>query len=304
MTGIADSVAAGPDDLEEVVAFVTPLQAAPATNVAYLAAEPDGIRAELLELDPPWWELTRLARGVDGQLIGAAFAAVDRELGRAWLHGPWTAAGSPDDLAFALLTAVRELLPGDIDDIELSGHADNTELRRVAVAAGLEASPVHHVLVVDDEAVARWPTTAGGGDVTALDPAVDGDAAARLHDHCFPTTYRSGAQLVNDVAGGVARGWVARSDGELVGYAVAKVQADGEGYLDFVGVSPEARGGGWGRRLVATCVAAMLADDGVPHVALTVDETNVAAVALYRSLGFRAEADIVGYRTPGRRARR
>lgn len=290
-----------PDDLEEVVAFLAPLQAAAASNVAYVGEEADGIRAELVALDPPWWRLACLTRNADAQLVGVAFAEVDPELGRAWVHGPWTAERRVD-LGQALLTAVLDLLPDGIADVELSGHADNDALRTVAVAAGLEASPVHHVLVAGEDEAGRWPPPVNGEGVAVLDPELDGDAAARLHDDCFPTTYRSGAQLVADVAGGLARGWVAHADGALVGYAMAKVQPDGEGYLDFVGVAADARGAGWGRRLVRTCVSALLREKGVERVALVVDETNVAAVALYRSLSFRTEADIVGYRTPGRRA--
>ncbi len=301
MTLASSFVPAHPDDLEEVVAFLAPLQAAATSNIASLGEEADGIRAELVALDPPWWGLARLARNADAQLVGAAFADVDPQLGRAWVNGPWTAERR-GDLGQALLTAVLDLLPDGIADVELSGHADNDALRTVAVAAGLEASPVHHVLVAGDDEAGRWPLPVGGDGVAVLDPEVDGDAAARLHDRCFPTTYRSGAQLVSDVAGGTARGWVAHADGVLIGYAMAKVQPDGEGYLDFVGVATDARGAGWGRRLVTACVSVLVRDEGVERVALVVDETNVAAVALYRSLGFRTEADIVGYRTPGRRA--
>ncbi|MBA2495903.1 MAG: dephospho-CoA kinase [Acidimicrobiia bacterium] len=290
------------EELDEVVTFVAPCQARPATNVAYLAEEIIGIRAELEQLEPPWWGRCRVARDVDGHLLGVALVDIDAELARAWVQGPWTAPDRWDELAPALMTAVLGLLPDGIDDIELSGHVRNIGLRALALDAGLEASPIHHVLVADGEVARSWPGPADGG-VAALDPQVDGADVARLHDLLFPATYRSGAQLVADVADGDARGWVARAGGPPVGYAVAQVQPDGEGYLDFVGVAAEARHGGWGRRLVTACVAALLEDGGVDHVALTVDETNVAALALYRSLGFRPETDIVGYRTPGHRRR-
>jgi ribosomal protein S18 acetylase RimI-like enzyme len=48
-------------------------------------------------------------------------------------------------------------------------------------------------------------------------------------------------------------------------------------------------------------VAGLLADPGVSQVFLSVDSTNVAAVALYASLGFVTELAMVGFRTPADR---
>lgn len=67
-----------------------------------------------------------------------------------------------------------------------------------------------------------------------------------------------------------------------------KPPADGEGaeaMIFGVGLRPELRGRGLGRALMRT-VLGMLRARGIERVALEVDDTNAAALALYRSLGF------------------
>lgn len=59
-------------------------------------------------------------------------------------------------------------------------------------------------------------------------------------------------RLLAHVHAGTA--WVAGSDGDIVGYAIASV-VDGDGHLDQVSVVPEAQGRGIGRMLVDAVLA-------------------------------------------------
>jgi ribosomal-protein-alanine N-acetyltransferase len=88
--------------------------------------------------------------------------------------------------------------------------------------------------------------------------------------------------LVAEEAGGAGE----RGGGEprLVGYVVALVMAD-EGEIADVAVAPEARRRGIARVLLER-VAADAVEAGVRALYLEVRESNSAARALYRSLGF------------------
>lgn len=79
---------------------------------------------------------------------------------------------------------------------------------------------------------------------------------------------------------------------EVIGYAIGWVVAD-EAELANLGVAVRARRQGVGRRLVEAVVAAAR-ERGGRRLYLEVRESNVAAVELYRSLGFQ---------TVGRRSR-
>ena len=86
-------------------------------------------------------------------------------------------------------------------------------------------------------------------------------------------------------ASGHASLFLAERDGAAVGL-VSATAAAGTGYLGAMWVAPAARGAGLGRALVdAAC--AWLRERGCTRLALTVTETNAAAIALYEGAGFR-----------------
>lgn len=84
-----------------------------------------------------------------------------------------------------------------------------------------------------------------------------------------------------------------REDGPTPGTLVGFVSTRRDGYILFLAVSPEARGRGYGRRLVAE-----VADD---HRTVTCHAraTNEAALAFYERLGFDVERRITGYYEDG-----
>jgi mycothiol synthase len=83
-------------------------------------------------------------------------------------------------------------------------------------------------------------------------------------------------------------------DGEtLVGYCWLKIEA-GIGEFYVVGVDPDRQGEGLGRRLMAAGFARLTAR-GIRTAGLYVDADNVAAVGLYRSLGFTDHAIDIQY---------
>jgi mycothiol synthase len=83
----------------------------------------------------------------------------------------------------------------------------------------------------------------------------------------------------------------AGGDASMAGFVWLKVlEGDGEFYV--VGVDPERQRAGEGRRLMNAGFA-RLAGKGIPTSHLYVDENNIAALALYTSLGFeRVGSDI------------
>ena len=89
--------------------------------------------------------------------------------------------------------------------------------------------------------------------------------------------------------------WVVTEDETVAGYCNFRVIA-GEGELMRIAVRPEARGRGYGRRLMETLEGAAAAC-GVEDIALEVRISNKRAMDLYKSRGFRAEAVRKGYYT-------
>lgn len=93
---------------------------------------------------------------------------------------------------------------------------------------------------------------------------------------------------------------IATLDTRAVGFTLGGVSCpDGVGLIASVAVLPEFRGRGLGRDLTEDLLD-RLGDVGVNHVRLTVAPDNVAALAMYRSLGFEVAGSFPGYFGPGR----
>ncbi|WP_181009823.1 GNAT family N-acetyltransferase [Ornithinimicrobium sufpigmenti] len=275
--------------VEQAFQLVLGQQGDPSTACAYLGTTADGLRAELDDLDVPWPESLRV--GVeDDRVVAAVLVEHDEETGRSWVHGPWTA----DDAAWSrwadvLLDAALAQTPDGVDDHELCAAPANRRVAALAASRGWPAGDVNIVYVA--RSGDGWPASH-----EAVRSAIPEDLAelTRLHDDAFPGTYATARQLLTDPDRTTL---VLDRDEAVLGYASAEVQPDGAGYLDFVAIAATSRGRGLGRALVADIARQVLARPGVDAVRLTVEGSNTPAVALYESLGFVREAELVGYRS-------
>ncbi len=108
----------------------------------------------------------------------------------------------------------------------------------------------------------------------------------------------SAAQLASEVALPEGRVWVARREGKLAGFLVARRELD-ELHLLLLGVEPAVRRAGIARRLLERCLAA---EAGLARVHLEVREGNAGAQAFYRVLGFGVDGRRPGHYLGGEAA--
>jgi ribosomal protein S18 acetylase RimI-like enzyme len=288
-----------PAELEALIALIVGEQRRSDRMIPTLGDEPDGVRAELLALDPSWVETARVVRDGDGRLVGAVLVELDAELGQAWILGPWVAG---DDEAWAryagsLVEASLAQVPATFTGRTLTGHTDNIRLAQLAGQLGWRPGPVSHVLMADRPLIDGWPDD-GATDELRLATADDFAAVDVLHEAEFPGTYATAGQLLrgSEVDDGPVV-LVAEGDGVgVVGYAAGRIHPDGEGYIDFLAVSPSCRRTGLGRRLVIALARQLIVRAPQGRVCLSVRDERTAARALYAELGFRTLLSMVGYR--------
>lgn len=271
--------------VDEVVAFVARLQADPSTHVIYLGIDEATVRSELADAHR-WMERTFVARDGDGTVVGVLTADVAEERRRVWWLGPWAVdAGTADALLRAASRVVDEL----VDAEEFCPDSRNPHIERLALARG--CAPHEPAIVLTRSLLGPQAAAlpVAGSAVRPLQP-VDHAAVARLHDELFPDTHTLGDALV------AAEDTRIHVWGEPpAGYVATQVQADGGGYVDFLGVAPSARRTGVARDLLVAALHDLVARD-VPSVHLTVRESNGAARSLYGSLGFDEERIAVPFR--------
>jgi ribosomal protein S18 acetylase RimI-like enzyme len=278
-------------ELDAVVRFVTARQQNPEHNVAYLGDDEAGVRADLDGMAQPWSETARVVRDLHRSIVGVVAVEWDEEVDLAWVFGPWVVDEFWHEHADDLLAAALAQRPATIMRDEVSAELANTRLQTLAEQRGWVRSNTHHALVISTDDVRRWaPVT-----VPNVQPATPDDVAAVrvLHDAEFPNTHTPAERLVTDQTTLVA----CDDTGTVIGYVAGQVKPDGEGYIDFLGVDPNACRSGLGRLLVTALTRDLARQATRPHVALTVDDERVAARSLYASLGFRTATSFVAYRS-------
>ena len=278
MTGAGPRVeAAGEERLAAVVEYVVTAQADPSRHVSYVGMDAESIVEEFADAEA--WADRLLVAIIGDQVAGVLLADVDDDVRRVWWLGPWA---DSEDVAIALLSGARHRFRALFDEEELAPDIRNEMLRstarRLGFAEGTASSVLCKLHLESDGIPTTEPLTADRAHIVA-----------ELHDALFTGTHTPGAKLV---AAEGTRIRTAQIDGATSGYIAYEVQADGTGYIDYLGVRSDARRRGLGRALVAD-VCRDLAGEGVSSVHLTVRADAPGAVDLYRSLGFTEERIVV-----------
>lgn len=281
---------ARPDDLERLASFAASAQADPERFCAYLGDDVESISADVAEIGS-WTERTHVALDDAREVVGWLLADVDEDMGRVWWWGPFLAGTSADDdlVADALMTTGLHAM-ADYGEHELAPDGRSAFIAALAGRHGFTPNEGSVLLRCDFDAV---DADAEDGEIAPVDPAASADIAD-LHDRLFAGTHTPGAVLV---ANGDDRHhrWALRRDGVLIGYVATELQHDGSMYLDFLGVEPDARRAGAGRRLVRHALRHGKSA-GASYAHLTMRVGNDAARALYASIGFVEERILVPYR--------
>ncbi|MGF1665463.1 MAG: GNAT family N-acetyltransferase [Acidimicrobiia bacterium] len=282
---------ASASDLDAVCNLIEGQQQRPERTIPYFSNEAGAI-AEEVTAEDDWADRAWVVR-TDAGAAGFLMAEVDADLDRVWWMGPF-ADGDWATIADALYAYGRPRINATGE--ELAGDGRHLELDEFARRHGFRAEPASVALrciSAPDSPTFPGRTAVGDAGVTEMTSA-EHRAVAALHDRLFPGTHTTGWRLVDKEADRF-RCLVARAGSSVVGYVAVESQADGSGYIDFVGVAPEHRRAGLGRVLVAAATNTLF-ERGASYVHLTVRESNMAARRLYASLGFTEDSVLRPYR--------
>lgn len=283
-------------DLDRLAQLAEPLQRRADRNIVYLATDAPTIAEGITAEDDDWTAVSAVALHGD-TVVGWLVGSVDVELGRVWWYGPFVADGDDGStdwttVADALYRDAHRRLPDRVDQEEIAVDPAFAELRRWADGLGFVADTGSVALISGFAPRSELSSPPG----VEIGPARADDQAAigPLHDQLFPGAHLLGSRILDTPTEGHRR-LVARIDGSPVGYVAIERTPDGEAYIDFVGVDPARRRSGVGAALIG---AAMVegAALGCHRAALTVRTDNDGAIALYRSLGFTQDQELLPLR--------
>lgn len=280
MNPTANSIALALDsDWPAISGFVADAQRDPTRHVTYVGVDEATILSEFAEASQ--WKQRCLVMRSQGVINGVVLCDLDAEKRRAYWLGPWVETGGP--LA-VLFDEARARFGELFDEEEMAPDARNRAMAALAVSRGFHAEAESDVLSLTELDEARITTS----------PPTPGifSAVASLHDSIFPGTHRSGDHLSDEDTFVLCS-----TEGDVVlGYVAFQMQPDGSGYIDYLGVAPDARRKGIGGVLVRDACSALSAR-GATSVHLTVRTASTGAVRLYQRLGFVRERTIAPYRS-------
>jgi ribosomal-protein-alanine acetyltransferase len=123
------------------------------------------------------------------------------------------------------------------------------------------------------------------------------DELYEIEKHCFEHEAFSKRELAYLLADYNAIGLAAEVEGEIVGFAIARVDIRRNapfGHILTVDVTPACRRRGIARKLLHE-IEAMLKEKGVKECRLEVREDNFAALSLYQKLGYKKMGTLERY---------
>lgn len=120
----------------------------------------------------------------------------------------------------------------------------------------------------------------------------DISAVAALERECFSDAW-SENMIREELCNEFCDMYVAEEDGRVAGYAGVQIILD-EGYITNVAVSAASRRRGIGRALVERLVKTAR-ERSLAFITLEVRRSNLAAISLYESFGFKLEGVRAGY---------
>lgn len=208
--------------------------------------------------------------------------------------------------------AISGLLPTIQGEVTAWSHGDHPAARILATRHGFDA-----VRTLLQLRLSQIPDAGGDGHATssaieqaatiaAFNPRTDAAEWVALNARVFAGHPEQGAITESDLRERMAEPWfdagdflVARdASGTMIGYNWLKIEPgadDGEIYV--IGVDASEAGHGLGRTLMQAGIS-RLRERGCTAATLYVEADNVAAVHLYRSLGFADRTVDVQYRRP------
>jgi RimJ/RimL family protein N-acetyltransferase len=278
--------------LDELVQFVVRLNSDGAHHIGFFGEGEADVRASLAECLIPPAEGFRLAYEED-ELVGVFGVDADPEINRAWLFGPLVEHEDWHTIADRLYADVLPLIPVDIRDYDLFCDIQNTRIQAFAARHGFPLNSENAVLTLKPENYT--PAANGRSNIIPYRKELF-DQFEQLHKTLFPNAYFTARQMVEKIDGN-HRLFLAVDTDRLLGYHFCKIEPPSDsGYVDFIGMDPDARGRGIGADLLAAGLDWMLAAPSTMKINLTVNADNTAARALYGKFGFVTDRIMCGYR--------
>jgi ribosomal protein S18 acetylase RimI-like enzyme len=286
---------AQPEDFGPAAAWIVEISSNPAQQCLHSwAGEDAAALAGQLRAYHRDGELVYFLAFLDGDLVGVMGSEYDKELRRAWLHGPLIAFPAWENLAKVLYDRVMAALPSQINQWDVHLRVENEQACSFYGAMGF----VENGYTCDYCLSAPGPAMAENSRCIPLLPEFH-ESFDRLYRQLFPAGYYSGERMARMIGAGF-QVLVVVDAGDVQGFVAAGVEEEAaDGIVHFLGVRADCRGRGLGRSLLAAGVQWLLEEAKVSRVCLNVRAEKLETRRLYERAGFKLRFQGVSLRKIG-----
>jgi ribosomal protein S18 acetylase RimI-like enzyme len=282
---------ANEDDLDSLAHFIAVRNADPRSRCLMLPVIEEDIRGDMAEFNEEA-HVHFVVAEESGELVGTAACDWDRDQGRGWIIGPYTAAPH-QDLRSPLFDALEGILPEGVTWLDSFTDIANEEMYAFYLERGFSLYKRSQIYTAK-----RDVAEIGSKSPELLRDALR-DQFLDLHKISFPTAPESGAKLL-EKRGGQTPLFAMAEGAKLLGYLAAHLNdAPREGYVNYLAVAPEEQGKGYGRQLLKSALHWFFEDMDMPQATLVVEDANAGARHLYESSGFQLKYEGVSTRRGG-----
>jgi ribosomal protein S18 acetylase RimI-like enzyme len=237
-------------------------------------------------------ELCYVSAYKDDQLVGAMGSEFDKELGRAWLHGPHAVDEEWEAIAQLLYVRLSAELPPMVRQFDAYLNTENKRARSFYLQQGFAEQDS---LNYDFWLAPENRVGAGEAGCQMLDKEQE-VSFKELYTSLFPTAYYSGERIIQMI-GDSHRVMVLAEGEEVSGFVIVNTTGPSSpGEVQFLGVREDCRRRQYGRRLLLAGIDWLFDVASAPRIVLNVSQELINAQALYESVGFKLRFTGVGLR--------
>ncbi|PYZ96662.1 GNAT family N-acetyltransferase [Alteribacter lacisalsi] len=278
----------GREAVGEVASLIAELNNSEESHIGYCGKDENEIRKSLLE-DLDEVPFSDCFAGVyeGATLVGVVGFDADLEDRSAEVWGPFLQENKWE-AAFDLWNKMIELLPEEIDSLQMFSNAKNLRVCHLADELSFKKHSDQTILEFHREN----RESLNSAQVEEITPEYV-SAMTKLHDQAFPDTYYNGRQIIDRLNDHYRKVFVITSKGALTGYIYVEAEPEfGDANIEFFAVDPSARGQGIGTQLLAGALQWLFTFESIESIRLCVNASNGQAIHVYKKAGFQHLHDL------------
>lgn len=269
------------EDIGNVSSFISRFNNSEESHIGYCGKDKDEITKYMINEISDVKYIDSFVVAYEGNhLLGVLGFDADLEDNSAEIWGPFIVADKWD-IVFDMWNKMTDLLPSEIDSLQMFPNANNIRVRQLANDLSFKKHSDETILIFELNNSHNLNSIS----IEDFTPAYHEDMK-QLHDKVFPGTYYSGQQIIERLDEH-RKVFIITKKGNFCGYIYVEAEPEfGEANIEFFSVEESERSNGIGGQLLKGALKWLYTFENIQSTRLCVNATNDRAINLYKKVGF------------------